>query len=111
MTSLSTGTNSGTQTTTQSPQASVGSTGNTERAGNLQPGTSTSLLNNDKGGVPLKNQQLSVVNLNGTQAKTVVSQPPAKHQTAPVLYGISGLLFVAAIVLFWLTAKAEKSTT
>lgn len=110
--SLSTGTGGGTQTpSTSNLQAPVGSTGVApSNATTIQPGTATDLLNT-KQGVSLKTEALSTVNLGAPQAS--VSQftpPPAKH-TSPVLFGVSGLLFVVAIVLFVVTMRSAKNTT
>lgn len=111
--SLSTGTGGGTQTpSTSNLQAPVGSTGVApSNATTIQPGTAASELLNNKQGVILKNESLSTVNLGTPQAS--VSQftpPPAKH-TSPVLFGVSGLLFVVAIVLFVVTMRSAKNTT
>ena len=111
---LTTASNTGSQESTQSPQAAgqAGATG--ANANKVQPGTATSLLNNTTGlgGVPLHGTALSVVNFTGKQSTSVrVQQAPTHHQLNPALFGISGLLCVLAIALFWFANKSEKSTT
>lgn len=102
---------SGTQTSTESPQASVGSSNQTAEASGIQPGTSTSLLSGSQGGVALHGVPLTVVNLDSkAQTQANVTVPPVKHQN-PALYGVSGLLFVVAIAMFWITARSAKNTT
>ncbi|HXR49626.1 MAG TPA: hypothetical protein VN778_01210 [Verrucomicrobiae bacterium] len=108
---LSTTTGSGTQTTTQSPQASTGTTGTTESSSSVQPGTATSLLSSQNG-MPLHASALTTVNLTGaTQAQTSQAAPPSKHHINGGLLGISLALFVIAIALFWFTSRPVKSTT
>lgn len=110
--SISDGINTGSQTTTQSPQASVGPGGTASRtSGNVQPGTATSLLNNDKGGVSLQNKQLSLVSLGTRQSKVSQFTPPLKHHVNPALYGVSGLLFLLAAAVIVAIISASKTTT
>ena len=112
MASLTTVPGSGTQTTTQSPQAVGAAGGAPANATGVQPGTATNLLNTTTGGVALKNTQLSVVGLGArTTGQVSQSAPAAKHHVNPLLFGFSGLLFLAAIAMFWATARASKTTT
>jgi hypothetical protein len=107
----STGASSGVQSTTQSPQsagqpASVGT-----QASGVQPGTASTLLNS-QGGLPLHGTALSTVNLNATSGVTAApTSSPAKHHTNPVLFGLSALFLVAAVVLFWAVGHSVKNTT
>lgn len=108
---------SGDQAATQSPQsASQPATGDTASSG-VQPGTATSLLNGGQGSVQLHPSALSTVDLGGgagaatgtvagTAAKTAT-----RHHVNPVLFGVSALLLVVAVVLFWTTSRSVKSTT
>jgi hypothetical protein len=62
--------------------------------------------------VPLHANALTTVNLSGaTQTQTGQNAPAAKHHINTALLGISVVLFVVAIVLFWLTSRPVKSTT
>lgn len=102
----------GTQTGTQSPQSAGQSDSTTTQSSNLQPGTATTLLNG-QGSVQLHQSELSTVSLNGSAAAVTavpVSSPP-KHHINPVLFGLSGVLLVVAIVLFWITSRSVKNTT
>lgn len=108
---LTTGSSSGTQTGTQSPQASVGTTPRTAQAGSVQPGTATNLLNNEKAGVALQGKQLSVVNIGARQSQISQYAPPTAKDTNPLLFGVSGLLLIIAIYMFWVSAHTTKNTT
>ena len=112
-TSLSTGTNSGTQTTTQSPQASASAAGfSGAQTSEVQPGTTSSLLSNTTGGIPLGGTQLSTVSLGNASTATVTNaSAPKVHHTNPVLFGFALLLFVIAIALFMATSRSAKNTT
>ncbi len=108
---LTTASNSGTQSSTKSPQNSAGSSGPTSQIGAVQPGTATNLLNSDKSGVALTGQSLSLVNLSPRQSQISKFAPPPQRHTNPALFGVSGLLFVVAVVMFYVTARAAKNTT
>lgn len=109
---LSTGSSSGTQTGKQNLQAPAGyGTTNTTNSGSVQPGTAANLLNSDKGSVALQNKPLSLVTLGTRQSQVSQFAPPPARHINPALFGVSGLLFLAAIALFWATAQASKNTT
>jgi hypothetical protein len=108
---LTTSSNSGIQSTTQSPQNSAGSSGPAAQVGSVQPGTAPNLLNTDKNGVALSNQSLSLVNLGARQSQISKFAPAPERHTNPALFGVSGLLFVIAVVMFYVTARAAKNTT
>lgn len=113
MASLTTTSNSGEQTTTQSPQASVGSAPATAQAGSVQPGTANNLLTSQNG-QSLSPTPLSTIDLSGGAASTgqLALQPTAvKHHFNPVLGGAAVLLFVVAVALFWSTSRSVKNTT
>jgi hypothetical protein len=112
MASLSTSSNSGEQTTTQSPQASVGSAPATANASSVQPGTAAAVLTSQNGQT-LHPTSLNSVTLGASSTQTVAAtaQPaPAKHFN----YGLGGVavvLFLVAVLLFWTTSRSVKSTT
>ena len=109
---LTTTTSSGQQGSTQSPQTAgqSGSTGT--QSSSVQPGTATALLNSQNG-VPLHGTALSTVSLNNS-SNTLVPSPakPAykRHINSPLM-GVSVLLFIIAVVLFWAVSRPVKSTT
>lgn len=109
---------SGAQTVTQSPQSAGQSLPGGANSSQVQPGTASEVLAKPTGniGVPLNDTPVTTVNLNATTTSTQAQQPPATttppaHHINPALLGISIALFVAAIVLFWLTSRSEKNTT
>jgi hypothetical protein len=110
---LSASTSGGTQTSTQSPQASAGSGGfgGTAQSGSVQPGTTQSLLTSS-GGVPLQNTPVSTVNLSaGTQAQAAKPAASPKHHINPVLIVVPLLLLVVAVgMVGYITASAKKTT-
>jgi hypothetical protein len=113
MAQLTTTTGSGTQASTQSPQTAGLAASSGTQASSLQPGTATSLLNG-RNGVPLHGQALTVVNINGATAATIAQSPSTrvtKHHINTALMGVSVLLLLIAIVLFWVTSRSVKSTT
>ncbi len=111
---LTAGTGTGTQTSTQSPQGATGQTGApAAQTGSVQPGTATSVLTSS-GGITLQNTPLTTVNLGAsTQAATAAAAPVAapKHHFNPVLFGVSVLLCLIAVALFWATMRSAKNTT
>jgi hypothetical protein len=118
---LTTGSSSGTQTTTDTPQATTTDNGlsGTPTSG-VQPGTATSLLSSPAGnaavGVPLGQTQLSTVSLNAPATAAVVVQPRVSkpHHVNWGLFSMSGILLVIAVGLFWWmshAAQSEKNTT
>jgi hypothetical protein len=109
----------GSQVTTQNPQTvptgqSVG--GASTKSGGVQPGTARSVLTSQNG-LSLGNSALTTVNLatgeaSGTQAESkAVAQQPAAHHVNGALVGISIVLILVAIVLFWAIGRSAKSTT
>lgn len=114
ITPLTTGTNSGIQTGTQSPQNSVQPSGfSGAPTSAVQPGTNNTLLNNsNSAGIPLGSAQLSTVSLAGasTTAQTATTTTP-HHRIHPALFGFSALLLIVAVYMFWTTSKSAKNTT
>jgi hypothetical protein len=109
---LSTTPASGTQGATQSPQTSAPTSSGTASAdsGQIQPGTTNSLLQSHDG-TTLHPGALTTVNLSSStnsfsQAKAV--EP--RHINGALLF-FSILLFVAAVVLFWATNRSVNKTT
>jgi hypothetical protein len=107
----------GSQTTTQSPQTGASGNPGGTKSSNLQPGTSTSLLNGT-GTVPLTQPSLPTIalpDLGKTQtttgtAKETAKPPEANHANAALL-GISlGVLLVALAVFYW-AGRTDKNTT
>ena len=118
---LTTGNGSGTQSTTDTPQAATTDNGlsGTPTSG-VQPGTATSLLSSPAGnaavGVPLEQTQLSTVSLNAPTTAAVVVQPRVSkpHHVNWGLFSMCGVLLVVAVGLFWWmshSARADKNTT
>jgi hypothetical protein len=112
MANLPTAQSSGQQTTTQDPQSATTQTvGASTQSAGVQPGTASALLNSTSG-VGLTPTALTTVAFNPTtQAQTIPETPPVRHQTNYVLYGMSIVLCLAAIVLFWATTNSAKNTT
>jgi hypothetical protein len=119
MADLSIGSGSGAaQSTTQSPQSLVGSGTSTAPGSNVQPGTSTSLLNNSSG-ISLGNSNLSTIDLNSTSttagstsvAKAAPQAAPATHHINTSLLGVCLGLLVVAVASFFYMNQAEKNTT
>ena len=99
---------SGTQTTTQSPQNSTQSATLSNQVDNVQIGTPASLLNN-VGGISLSSTTQPTVNLASNASTTQpVAQQAIHHSPNLILVGFSGLLFVVAVVLFWVTSPSSK---
>lgn len=111
---LTTGQASGEQTTTQSPQISGSSTGNTAKSSNVQPGTATSLLSSQNG-LSLQPRALSTINLGGTApAQTQTAQPKplaTAHHINTTYLAIPAALLLIAVVSFWLANRSVKITT
>lgn len=98
----------GTQSTTQNPQTAAPDTGGGTQSSTVQSGTPSSALTSTNG-VPLQTAHPSVVPL--VSQTTSVSPSPKSHHVGPILTGVSIALFVLAMVLFALLARAEKNTT
>jgi hypothetical protein len=110
---LTTVNGSGEQTTTQSPQSATQPAATGTLSGSLQPGTASNLLNG-QGGVALHGTSLSTVSLSAASPATTASTAavtPVKHHPIPALYGVSTLLLVIALILFWTTSRSVKITT
>ncbi|MEK7059652.1 MAG: hypothetical protein AAB971_02770 [Patescibacteria group bacterium] len=111
---LTASTSTGTQASTQNPQIAGRSTASGTQSSKVQPGTTRALLDS-QGGVPLQSTSLTMVNLNAPAAKTAmttaVNPMPAKHQINPTLAGLTVVLFVIAIVSFWIINRSAKNTT
>ncbi len=104
---------SGTQTTTQTPQAATNQTGSlAAKSGAVQPGTASSVLTSSNGGIALQSTPLTTVSLSAitSQAPAPVTVP-AKHHLNPVLMGVSVLLCLIAVAMFWATMRSAKNTT
>jgi hypothetical protein len=109
---LTTTAGSGVQATTQSPQSAGQPSTAGAQSSSVQPGTATALLNGQSG-VPLHGTVLSTINLNAT-TPAIVSVPTSnqpKHHVNLMLFGLSALLLVVAVVLFWTTTRSAKNTT
>src|SRR5580765_1030313 len=107
---------SGTQTTTGTPQSvpiTAGFGGGTQASG-VQPGTATSLLNSSQG-VELTPTALPSVSLDSTttagKTTSVIPLAAKPHHLNLGLLGISAVLVVVAIVLFWSMNRSAKNTT
>ncbi|HVX23892.1 MAG TPA: hypothetical protein VG992_00920 [Candidatus Saccharimonadales bacterium] len=107
---LTTGSNTGSQTTTDSPQSTTTATLPGAKTGNVQTGTANSLLTSTNG-VPLHAAPLTTVSLSTTSAGTAVPTPVKPHHVNVPLISISVLLFVVAAASFWATARSAKTTT
>ncbi len=103
------------QANTQTPQSSVGPAGNSTSSGNVQPGTASSLLETDNGGIRLTNQILPTVTVGATSTGTVQAAKSdaraGKHHANVFLLGLAVVIFVLAVGFFWSIFRSEKSTT
>src|SRR5487761_1621130 len=106
---LSTGLGGGTQTTTQDPQNSTQAS-SLGQSQNVQTGTAVSLLDSHTG-IPLNNTIVPTVSLSTGTPHTAPPMPPATshHGLNPVLLGLSLLLFVVAVALFWATSRPSPA--
>lgn len=76
--------------------------------GKVQPGIAADQLKSDQG-ISLSPTALSTVDLNTAATGTATTQPAVvKHHGSPILWGICVLLFIAAIVMFYVTSKSGK---
>jgi hypothetical protein len=108
---LSTTSGSGTQNTTQDPQSVGESTGSGTQSAKVQPGTTSTLLDNSTGGVPLQNQALSTVALPKVTASVAQPATPLNTTNSPVSTGFSILLFlIAGAVLLAIFLPAKNTT-
>ena len=110
---LNTATGGGTQSTTQDPQMATSDNSlSSTSQGSLQSSSSINLFNSANG-VSLKPSALSTVKLQASQTSST-NQPVktvSHHHVNGVLLGIVLAVFVIAIVTFWQTTLAAKSTT
>jgi len=104
----------GTQMTTQSPQVSTNSGPATVASGNVQPGTSTSLLS-AQNGVLLRPTPLSTVSFSPSaatsQTQAIVAPSSSHHHVSGAFIGFAAALFIVALVLFISVFKSAKNTT
>src|SRR2546421_637495 len=109
---LNTTTRSASQSTTQTPQSTAGSSVGGVQTRGVQSGTPADVLRSTNG-IPLSNTALSVVNLGGTTTSATTSSKPVtpKHHANVPLLGFSALLIVIAIVMFWIDSRSVKTTT
>ncbi len=108
---LNTTSNTGSQSTTQSPQISNGSSTGAA-SGNVQPGIASGLLNSTSG-IPLSAGPLPNVRLGTTsQASTGTPAPVlAAHHFNAALLSLPILLLIIAAGSVWATNRSVKSTT
>ncbi len=107
---LNTVTSSGQQTSTQDPQAAAPASSGGSRISDIQPGTPDNSLTSSNG-ISLQNNQLSTIAIPTTRASVSVTTGAPSHHRSPQITGVSAILFVAAIALFALLARPEKTTT
>ena len=109
---LSTGQGSGTQAATANPQTLA--SGSATQTNSVQPTTSGNLLKS-QGGIPLDSTVLPTVDLSAvsqqgqTQAASTTPAAPRHINTTYLVFPV--LLFVIAVVAFWLTNRSVKNTT
>jgi hypothetical protein len=97
--------NSGDQTSTQTPQAAQPATAGVS-SGNVQPGTANSALQSNQG-ISLTPTPVSTVNLSGSTGQVSTALPKQQHLN-PVLVGLTLALLVVAVVLFWAVSASGK---
>jgi hypothetical protein len=109
---LSAGAGTGAQASTQNPQTSSPSNNLATDTENTQTSSPDSVLNG-QGSIQLHPTVVPSVNLASvtTVGTTQPSTQTTHHTTNPALLGVSCLLFVVAIVLFWTTYRGDKNTT
>lgn len=110
---LNTTTNTGSQSTTQSPQSVGGSSLSSGANSNLQPTPPSNYLNSNNVGVTLTPQALTTVNLNSLSSNQAVQTSPnttSKHINGGLLI-VAILLFFFAVYLFIRVSKTDKNTT
>lgn len=97
------------QVSTQNPQTAPQADNNSARAGQVQPGTARALLNNTQG-VTLTNTPVTVVPVGATQTtiQQTVAKAPAKNEINPAALTLPIMLFLVAIVLFYVAGRADK---
>ncbi|HEX7632795.1 MAG TPA: hypothetical protein VF401_00550 [Candidatus Saccharimonadales bacterium] len=102
----------GDQSATQSPQTSAPSTTGTAspESGQIQPGTTSSLLQS-QGGTTLHPGALTTVSLAAPAGSTAATQTTTPRHINGALLVFSLLLFAIAIGLFWTTNKSVNKTT
>lgn len=107
---LPTAYSSGTQNTTQNPQNSAQTGSLANQTGSVQTSGLNSLLESQNG-IPLQNTYSSAISLNSPITTSTQSNQLPHHSPNYILLGGSGLLFVIAIVLFWMSSLSAKNTT
>ncbi|MEK7594322.1 MAG: hypothetical protein AAB436_01635 [Patescibacteria group bacterium] len=111
---LTASTNTGTQTSTQSPQTAGKPSSAAAKASAVQQGTAASVLT-AQGGVQLSATPLTTVNLGGsasaTATSTVATSVPRQHQINSVSLIFVGILALIAIGSFIAINRSAKNTT
>jgi len=113
-TTLTTGTNSGTQGTTQSPQSAIQPSGFAAGtpSSSVQPNVAGSQLNTGgTSGISLQTTQLSTLSLSSSTTASVKPATVTPHHNSPFLASLAIILFVLAIGMFWYTSHTAKNTT
>ena len=99
--------NSGDQTSTQSPQAAQPANGGgAANAGSIQPGTANQALESTQG-ISLNPTPVSTVSLGGSTGQVSSALPRQQHFN-PVLAGLALVLLVVAVILFWAVSASGK---
>lgn len=99
------------QPATQNPQTSAVSSGVGGDASQVQPVTTTDALTTGQNSIPLIVNSLPVISMDITSTTTqTVAQPLIHHKTNDVLLGFAGVLFIAALVMFWMFSRQSKSS-
>jgi hypothetical protein len=119
MANLSIGSGGGTQTSTQSPQALVGSGSSTEAASNVQPGGSNLQPTTAASptGIALHPTQLPTINVNNipkpvtSSSTTAIVHSQPKHHVNSGLLSVAAGLFIVAVIIFWMITRSAKNTT
>lgn len=109
-TSLPTVSGTGTQNSTQNPQAAGNSAGSGTSASSVQPGTVPNLLETQTSGMPLTSQNLPTISLTqpaGSVAQATAVQPADN----PLASGASVIFFLLAIGILVAVFLPAKNTT
>jgi len=105
-------TNSQSQTATQSPQGSVQAPAGGSQTSNVQPNSTSGLLNGP-GSVVLHPTDLTTVNLNNSRSSTTTStaratQAAKPHHVNGVFLSFAIVIVVAAAILAWITSRSAR---
>src|SRR3712207_1729561 len=104
---LNTATNSGQQSTTQSPQSAGQPALSAAAAGNLQPGTNSGLLSGGRS-IPLNDQAVTTLQLAPKDSAKTSQDAPAGYHFNPLLILIIALLLAAAAASMLLISRSAK---